>query len=401
MNQNFYLLLAGQLVSQVGDKFHMIAIAFWVLKTTGSSAQMGAVLAASLVPSLLLGFISGAVIDRFNRKFIIVGTDMFRGIIIGLFAVLFYLGEINLTVILIMQVLLSVNAAFFDPAIPAIIPTIVAKEDLAAANSYHQFINGFSTIAGAFLGGILVSMAGYLAVFVLNAVSFMLSALFEGFIRIPQGNGSESGDGFRVRALFRDMKAGYRYLLSNSNFILLLIMVMVIHFFVGSIEVMMPVIAQEIAGESGGARVLGFLQSAFGAGTVGVALLIGILTRFKAGKATLFGAVFCIGVVYMGGAMVNPETTGAFWLFVCLLFLLGGSIICAGISFRTMLQMGIDNDFAGRVFAVAGSLGNGSIPLAMISYGMLMEVMPYRLLLMVSGMLLLPLSLYSYMKYRG
>lgn len=99
--------------------------------------------------------------------------------------------------------------------------------------------------------------------------------------------------------------------------------------------------------------------------------------------------------------MVNPETTGAFWLFVCLLFLLGGSIICAGISFRTMLQMGIDNDFAGRVFAVAGSLGNGSIPLAMISYGMLMEVMPYRLLLMVSGMLLLPLSLYSYMKYRG
>jgi len=67
-NKNFVLLLSGQFVSQIGDKFQMIALSFWVLKTTGSSAKMSVVLAASLIPSLILGFFSGAFIDRYNRK---------------------------------------------------------------------------------------------------------------------------------------------------------------------------------------------------------------------------------------------------------------------------------------------------------------------------------------------
>jgi len=176
INRNFFYLLSGQFVSQIGDKFHMIALSFWVLKTTGSSAKMGAVLAASLIPSLILGFFSGAFIDRYNRKLIIVGTDVLRGLIIALFAVLFYLEMMNFYVILIMQVLLSVNAAFFDPTIPSVIPQIVDEKDLTSANSKHQFVNGFSTIAGAFLGGIIISMFGYIWVFVINAVSFLLSA---------------------------------------------------------------------------------------------------------------------------------------------------------------------------------------------------------------------------------
>ena len=185
INRNFFMLLSGQFVSQIGDKLHMIALSFWVLKTTGSSAKMGAVLAASLIPSLVIGFFSGAFIDRYNRKNIIIGTDLLRGLILALFAVLFYFELINFYMILAMQMLLSVNAAFFDPAIPSVIPQIVDEKDLAAANSKHQFVNGFSTIAGAFIGGIFISMFGYLWVFVVNAISFLLSAFFECFIKIP------------------------------------------------------------------------------------------------------------------------------------------------------------------------------------------------------------------------
>ena len=108
INRNFFMLLAGQLVSQIGDKFHMIALSFWVLKTTGSAAKMGAVLAASLVPSLVIGFFSGAFIDRYNRKNIIIGTDLLRGLILAVFAILFYFELVNFYVILIMQMLLSV-----------------------------------------------------------------------------------------------------------------------------------------------------------------------------------------------------------------------------------------------------------------------------------------------------
>ncbi|MBU0970709.1 MAG: MFS transporter, partial [Proteobacteria bacterium] len=234
MNKNFTLLLAGQLVSQVGDKFHMIALSFWVLETTGSSGKMGMVLAASLVPSLIMGFFSGTFIDRYSRKTIIVGTDLIRGLVLGCFTLLFITGRMDFYLILTLQMILSVNAAFFDPAIPSVIPQIVDRKQLARANGLAQFVSGFSLVGGAMLGGMVVAGAGYVWVFFLNAVSFLVSAVFESFIVIPPVSVPIQVE--QKNSLISDMKQGYGYLFENQHLMVLLFMVMVIHFFVGSIE---------------------------------------------------------------------------------------------------------------------------------------------------------------------
>jgi len=394
------MLLAGQGISQIGDKFHMIALSFWVLKTTGSSAKMGAVLAASLIPSLVLGFFSGAFIDRYNRKTIIIGTDVIRGLILAIFTVLFYFGMMNFYVILIMQVFLSMNAAFFDPAIPSVIPQIVDKKDLTAANSRHQFINGFSTIAGAFLGGIFISIFGYLWVFAVNATSFLLSAFFECFINIPptQQNNSKH----KKSSIFAEMKQGYQYILSRQVLVVLLFMIMIIHFFVGTIEVFMPVIAEAISNMSSGdgAKNLGFFQAAFGLGTIIMAVVLSILNVSGKEKTTLFTSVFLIGLLYVLASLFSGNQQMMLSLFLCMIFLFGCCIICAGISFKTLLQQTIDNNYAGRVFAIAGSVGNASIPGAMIIYGILLEKYDYQGLLMVSGLILMSLSIISFILYK-
>lgn len=397
INRNFLMLLSGQFVSQIGDKLHMIALSFWVLKTTGSSAKMGLVLAASLIPSLLIGFFSGAFIDRYNRKNIIIGTDLLRGLILALFAVLFYFEWINFYMILTMQMLLSVNAAFFDPAIPSVIPQIVEEKNLAAANSKHQFVNGFSTIVGAFVGGILISIFGYLWVFVANAISFLLSAFFECFIKIPplqKDTTEKKGD----TGIFSDLKHGYQYILSDKALMIILFMVMVIHFFVGSIEIFMPVIADTISGD--GARNLGFFQAAFGMGTIIMAVILSIKNISGKEKFTLFGSIFLIGVLYIAASFFAGNETVMFWLYLIMIFLFGCCIICAGISFKTLLQKKVENSFAGRVFAVVGSVGNSSIPGAMIVYGFLMEKYDFQNLLMISGLVLIPLSIISFILYK-
>ena len=268
MTKDFKLLLSGQLVSQVGDKCHMIALAFWVLDTTGSSGKMGAVLAASLVPSLLLGLFSGAFIDRYSRKAIIVGTDVIRGLILLTFAGMMALGQVNFAVVLVLQVLLSINAAFFDPSIPAVIPQVVGKEDLARANAMHQSVNSFAMIGGAALGGVAVAGLGYGPVFLLNGLSFLVSAGFEAFIRIPRQMNSGSG-----KNLLSDIREGYAYLFGSRKLLIILSMVMVIHFFVGGLEVFMPVIANR----SGGPGVLGLFQAGLGGGILVMSLL---LSRF-------------------------------------------------------------------------------------------------------------------------
>lgn len=391
------MLLAGQFVSQIGDKFHMIALSFWVLKTTGSSAKMGAVLAASLIPSLVIGFFSGAFIDRYNRKKIIIGADLLRGLILASFAVLFYFEVINFYVILIMQMLLSVNAAFFDPAIPAVIPQIVEEKDLAAANSKHQFVNGFSTIAGAFIGGIFISMFGYLLVFVLNAISFLLSAFFECFIKIPPMQNDTTEKRGEI-GILTELRKGYQYILSNRALLILLFMVMVIHFFVGSIEILMPVIANAISED--GAKYLGFFQTSFGAGAIIMAGVLSINNISGKEKFTLFGSIFLIGALYISASFFAGNDAVIIGLYLTMIFLSGCCIICAGISFKTLLQKKIDNSFAGRVFAVVGSVGNASIPAAMIVYGFLLEIYDFQDLLMISGLVLIPLSIISFILYK-
>lgn len=385
--------MSGQLVSQIGDKFHMLAVAFLVLKTTGSPAKMGIVLFCSVFPGMLLGFISGAFLDRYSRKAIIIGADVARGLIVAVICLLFYLEALSFPVLLAAQVLISACTAFFDPAIPTIIPQIVEREQLPRANSQTQFVSGISTIIGPVLGGLTVAWAGYLPVFIINAGSYLLSAGVECFIRLPAFERPASNQ----TKIVDDFVEGCRYVYRRSSLVIILVMVGVIHFFVGSIGAVVPVLATNLNG--GGAENIGLIQTCFGLGTVLAALYIS-LRNIKAREAlVLFGSVFFIGLslLVISGMHLSGIRIVLPFLFVFLV--VGGLIIFAGTSFRSMIQKEVDEQMMGRVFGFVSSVGNISIPLAMLICGVLMEYVPHSIILAASGLTLLPLSIISHHKY--
>lgn len=392
-NKNLNLLLSGQLVSQVGDKFYLLALSFWVLTTTKSPALMGLVLACSLIPSLLLGFVSGAFVDRYDRKTIIVMTDIVRGLIIGFVALAYLSGFLNVAVLVISQILLSINAAFFDPAVPAVIPRIVAKDQLTKANSKTEFIRGMSTIAGPVLGGLAVAAFGYGFAFIFNSVSFLVSAFFESFMKIPPVERT-AGEKQTIR---RDIAAGYRYIMGNRGFVIILLMVAVIHFFVGSIEVVIPVLADSLNGD--GARNLGYIQASLGVGAVVMAMIISIFSIDNKEGLLLFSSVFFIGLAYTAASILVLSGAAGVLPFLFLFFVIGSLLILAGTCFKSILMKQTDDGMAGRVFGVVGSVGNGSIPLAMLVYGFLLTRLNLSNLVLVSGLLLLPLSIISYKQW--
>jgi MFS family permease len=393
MNRNLNLLLSGQLVSQIGDKFYMLAVAFLVLKTTGSPAKMGLVLFCSVFPSMLLGFISGAFIDRYNRKVIIVGADVIRGLIVSGVCVLYYLDALSFPMLLVAQILLSVCTAFFDPAIPTIIPQIVNRDQLTRANSQTQFVSGIATIIGPILGGLTVAWAGYLAVFIINAGSYLISAFFETFIRLPAPENAAGED----TGIITDIRAGYRYVYTRKSLVMILLMVGIIHFFVGSIEAIIPVLASNLSGD--GAKNMGFIQTCVGLGTVLAAFIISFRNINNKETLFLFGSVFLIGVVLVG--MSGLHLLGALNVFPFLAFFLaiGGLIIFAGTSFRSLLQKQVDDMLLGRVFGFVSSVGNISIPLAILIFGVLLEYISHNILLAASGFILMPISVFAYYKY--
>jgi MFS family permease len=393
VNRNLALLLSGQLVSQIGDKFHMLAVAFLVLKTTGSPAKMGLVLFCSVFPGMILGFISGAFLDRYSRKAIIVGADAARGLIVAAVGVLFYLGALSFPVLLAAQLLISVCTAFFDPAVPAIIPQIVRREQLTRANSQTQFVSGISTIVGPVLGGLMVAWAGYLPVFVLNAGSYLFSAGFESFIRLPKLEKSASGQTKIVDDIFE----GCRYVYRSKSLVIILVMVGVIHFFVGSIEAVIPVLATELKG--GGAENIGFIQTCFGLGTVLAALFISIRNIKHNEALILFGSVFLIGLSLLLIGGIHMSGIRMLMPYLMIFPAIGGLIIFAGTSFRSMIQKEVPDKMMGRVFGFVSSVGNISIPLAMLIFGSLMEYVAHNIILAASGFILLPTSFISYNKY--
>ena len=244
MNRNLNLLLGGQLVSQIGDKFHMLAVAFMVLKTTGSPAKMGITLFCSVFPGMLLGIVSGALVDRYQRKIIIVAADAIRGMIVSAVCVLYYFQVLSLPLLLAAQVMLSVCTAFFDPAIPAIIPQIVKRDRLSRANAQTQFVSAVATIIGPTLGGLAVAWGGYLPGFIINACSYLFSAGFESFIRVRSPQNAAAAE----TKIADDIIRGCRYVYRRKKLIVLLLMVGVIHFFVGSVEVVIPVLANDLKG---------------------------------------------------------------------------------------------------------------------------------------------------------
>ena len=393
MNRNLNLLLSGQLVSQIGDKFHMLAVAFLVLKTTGSPAKMGLVLFCSVFPSMLLGFISGAFLDRYNRKFIIVAADVVRGLIVTGLCILYYFGTLSFPILLVAQLMLSACTAFFDPAIPAIIPQIVKKDQLTRANSQTQFVSGISTIIGPVLGGLTVAWTGYLTVFIINAGSYLFSAFFESFIRLPARENSV-GDHTNI---VDDILDGCRYVYARKSLVMILVMVGVIHFFVGSIEVIIPVLATNLSG--GGAENIGFIQTCFGLGTVVAALIISIRNINNKETLFLFGSVFLIGGVLLAISGLHFWGMRSVFPFLVFFLTIGGLIIFAGTCFRSMLQKQVDDMMMGRVFGFVSSVGNISIPLATLIYGVLLEYLSHNVLLAASGLILMPISIWAYHKY--
>ncbi len=379
INKNLTILLSGQLISQVGDKFYLLALSYWVLESTKSTTTMGIVLFFSLFPEIVVSFAAGAFVDKYDRKLIIVGTDFLRGFIVLGLGALFYLNLLTLPLIIIGQIFLSVNTAFFNPVIPAVIPQIVEEDKLTQANSKTQLIRGIALILGPVLGGLSVVRFGYLFVFMLNAGSYLVSGGFEMFMKIPKVKADSKSS-----TIVEDIAEGYKFIIRDSNLVLMVFTIAIIHFFVGAIQTIMPVFAGKLEGV--GVQNLGYLQTSMGIGMTVISLFFGFISiKNKEGKV-LFGSLFMVGLVNVLMSLLIYLGINQVFFHSILFSGFGGFLILAVTAYRTILQKKVPNNMSGRVFGLTFTAGDLSLPLAMLVLGFLLDRFDFAHLLAVSGL---------------
>jgi Arabinose efflux permease len=368
-NKNFALLLSGRLVSQLGDRVYSIAVAMLILEKTGSAAAMGIVMAASILPGIVLGLFAGPFVDRWDRKSVLVGADIVRALVVGAMAALQAADRLDVGLLIASAIVLSSASAFFDPAAQAIVPSIVGREELPRANSLGQFVGGLTTVAGPAAGGLAVASLGFGWAIAANAISYLLSALLEAAMRGTGSAGAQPGSGF-----VEELREGLRFLSSRRDVVSIISTIALAHFFVGALSVGLPVLARSLGGE--GARDLGLLQAAMGVGTIGGALISAASRRGGLKESGLYVVLVAFGCAVAALGLGSALELRTLLPYEALMLAAGALVARASVFWQSLLQRASPEELAGRVFSVSNLAGNGALPLAYALCGFLLSRIP-------------------------
>jgi MFS family permease len=346
-NRNFRQLWLGQVVSQMGDWFDTIALYTIILNLTGSGRDVGLLLVARFVPSFLFGPISGVVADRFSRRTIMIVSDILRAVVVLGFLLVRRADQ--LWIIYVLTVLQLALSTFFEPAKTAAIPSIVADRELVAANAISSVTWSIMLTLGAAIGGVITGWFGTNAAFILDALSYLLSAALIFTVRLPKRPKRERQRLTLGRALgITETIEGVRYVKRRPS-VLALLLVKPAWGLGGGILTLLAVFGERIfpVGKSA-ATGIGVLFTARGIGTaVGPIVARRLAGEGKNRLLVSIGVAFLIGGI--GYIAFGATTSFIFALVVLGVAHTGGSILW--VFSTVLLQRGVEDSFRGRVFA--------------------------------------------------
>lgn len=346
-NRNFRQLWLGQVVSQMGDWFNTIALYTIILNLTGSGRAVGLLLVARFVPSFIFGSLSGVVADRFNRRSIMIISDLLRALVVLGF--LFVRRPDQLWIIYVLTVVQLGLSTFFEPAKTAVIPSIVSDRELVSANAIASVTWSVMLTLGAAIGGLITGWFGTNVAFVLDALTFALSAALIARVRIPRREPREKKKLSVSGTLgISDTVEGARYV-KHRRRVLALLLVKPAWGLGGGILTLLAVFGERIfpVGKSA-ATGIGVLFAARGIGTaVGPIVARRLTGESKEQMQASIGIAFIIsGIFYI---LFGSATSFVFALIVLGLAHTGGSILW--VFSTVLLQRGARDQFRGRVFA--------------------------------------------------
>lgn len=208
-NRDFSFLWTAQLISTIGSSLTSLAASILVFRLTGSALSVGLMLMATAAPSVLVGLIAGVYVDRYNRKNIMLISDLLRGVLVVLIP---FLVPYSIAWLYIIVAISSAIGRFFDPALESVLPEISSDEELAAANSMMAISSFGSTAIGFAASGLIASQYPIEWAFYLDGLTFLLSSLCIFFVRVPKliTEGKTT-----AKVVLRNLKTGARFLFDS------------------------------------------------------------------------------------------------------------------------------------------------------------------------------------------
>jgi MFS family permease len=342
-NRNFSALWVGQVLSQIGDRFRFVAVLVIVNELTGGDPLAITLLTLTVViPQLTFGLLGGVVSDRFNRKTVMIVSDVLRGLL--LLPVLLVDSPDNLWIVFVCGIGLEIISVFFYPARNAVIPNIIGPGQLMTANTLMQGSYIIALIIGSSLAGYLTALLGTGFAIIFDAATFLLSAGAIALMTVPPMAAALNGERTTPAELWRDAKDGLRYVASRSDLRMVLLMTAVGMLGLGAIFVL---------GISYLETRLNVQAEGYGntVAAIGVGILIGGLLVSRLSRRIPANVLVGSSLIVVGVSMMAFAGAGNYTVVIFAAAIIGVCIVIARASLDTFTQALVPDEMLGRVQA--------------------------------------------------
>jgi MFS family permease len=379
--RNFRMLWAGSAISAVGDQFYLVALPWVVLQLTGSAVAVGTILMAVAIPRALLMLLGGALTDRISARRILMSTASARTLLVTIIGFLLWWHLLQLWQLYVLGFFFGVADAFAWPAATTLLPSVVKREQLVAANSVFQTTGQLTTIAAPAPAGLVIKALGTAWAFFIDAISFLF--IIAALWRLPDPPKAASA---AKPPMWRSILDGIAYVRRDVPLRSLMLVAAMLNFCIsGPMGVGLPYLVKT---KFGSAAAYGLVISAMAAGGLIGALLAGIV-KVKRRGLLLLGAC-----VMISAGIASIGLLGHLWLIAAVLLLLGCSAGVANVHIAAWIQQRIDAAVRGRVFSVLMLANFGLIPISLAVAGLLIA-WSLKLMFLIAGVSMLLITAFG------
>jgi MFS family permease len=353
-NRNFRRVWMAQIVSEIGDWFYTLSIYTLLLQLTGHASSVALALVLQVLPQTFVGPTAGVVNDRVRRKYVMIAADLVRVIVVP--AMLLVRSRSMVWLVYPLLLVETIMAAFFEPARSAVIPNIAARGEVLIANTLSSATWSVNLLIGASVGGVVAAFFGRDTVFILNALSFLVSALLIGGMHFAEPH-AESAAPLRPRDLvdFSPVLEGIRYVRSHKT-LLPTVFAKAGELMIGPSWVIFTVLgAHEFAvhwrnvdAARGAMLGMSILLGGRGLGAL-VGPLVSARWAGRSDRRLQLGILFGYLIVAVGYGILGSSRTVWMAAACAMLAHMGGSTVW--VFSTTLLQLHTDDRFRGRVFS--------------------------------------------------
>ena len=377
----FFTIWTGQALSLVGSTVTQFALIWYLTKTTGSATVLATASLIALLPGIFLGPFIGALIDRWNRRVVMIVADGVIALAILWLAYLFWIDALQVWHIYVIMFIRAVGGGFHLPAMQASTSLMVPKEHLTRVAGINQLLGGVMNIVGAPLGALLMDLLPMHGVMLVDVVTAALAIGPLFFAHIPQPKRADAGEA-QKQSLWADMGDGLRYIRSWSGLTVLIGFAMMFKMALTPAISLIPLLVYKHFG--GDAAQLGLTEAILGVGIIVGALLLSIWGGFKRQIITVLAAVIVFSLSFIVLGVTPAEMFG---LALVSMFVAGLVLPMIDGPIMAILQGTVAPEMQGRVLTMMNSLLNVTGPISLVFAGPVSDRLGLQVWYVAAGVL--------------